>query len=152
MAITYVATSNGTAGDNASVTPALPTGWQAGDAHIVIASIRNSGTGTVDDHADYTTLQTFGNVKVLGRIAQASDTAPTITFTGGVAGATTLAQIVGLRGASLNLADVATQLNASAQNIAYPALDVTGDGRAILLFGWKQDDASSISKIGRAHV
>ena len=144
MAITYVSTANGTAGDNASVTPPLPTGWQAGDAHLIFASIRNSGTGTVDDHADYTTLHTFGTVKLMGRIAQAGDTAPTVTYSGGVAGATTIAQIVGLRGATLDVT-VAELLNASAQNIAYPALDVPGDGQAVLLLAWKQDDSGSIS-------
>ncbi len=147
MAITYVATGDATPGDNTSVTPAQPTGWQSGDTHIIVASIRNSGTGTVDDHADYSTLATFGNVKIMGRVAQADDTPPTITFTGGAAGATTLAQMVGLRGASLDV-DVATQLNGSAQNIAYPALDVIDGGAAVLIVGWKQDDASAVTVPG----
>lgn len=144
MAITYVSTSNATAGDNTSVSPPLPTGWQAGDAHYLFASIRNSGTGTVDDLTGWTTLHTYGNVKVMGRIAQAADAAPTVTFTGGVAGATTLAQIVGARGATLDVA-VAQQLNGSAQDIAYPGLTVPDAGSFVLIFGWKQDDSGSIS-------
>jgi hypothetical protein len=61
-----------------------------------------------------------------------------------VAGATTLAQVVGARGASLDVT-VAQQLNASAQNIAYPALTVPDDGSLVLIFAWKQDDSGSIT-------
>ncbi len=144
MAITYVSTANATSGDNTSVSPPLPTGWQAGDAHFLFASVRNSGTGTVDDLTGWTTLVTFGNTKLMGRIAQAADAAPTVTFTGGAAGDTTLAQIVGLRGATLAVTS-ATQLNASAQDINYPGLTVSTAGSAVLLLGWKQDDSGSIS-------
>lgn len=146
MTITYVSTVNGTPADNADVVfGALPTGWAAGDLHVIFASIRSSGTGTVDDHVDFETLWEFGNVKVMGRIAAAGDTPPTVTFSGGAVGDTTLAQMMGLRGASLDLVAVAELLNASAQNINYPALDVPMDNTMIILFAWKQDDMGTIT-------
>jgi hypothetical protein len=153
MAITYVAAGAAATGNNASVAPALPAGWAAGDLLLVLASIRNSGTGTVTTPTGWTALASSGNVSLLGRIAQVGDTAPTIAYAGGVAGADTIAQCTAWRGtlqtatASLLHGDAATQLNASAANIAYPALGVTLDGCLIIRAGWKQDDWTSVATI-----
>jgi hypothetical protein len=88
-------------------------------------------------------------VALLGHYAGVGDVAPTITFTGGASGDTTLAQVIALRDceadpASLVIAS-ATQLNASAQNIAVPALTV-GEGGIVLIAGWKQDDWTSVAR------
>lgn len=136
-------------GDNASLNPALPVGWNAGDMLFTVASIRSSGTGTVNTPSGWTALVTSGNLVLLGRVAQAADTAPTITFSSGSAGDTTMAQCFAFSGLHPDTAAVvansATQLNGSAQNIARPALTVPNDNCLILLIWWKQDDSTTVT-------
>lgn len=152
MTITYVGTGVGTSANNASVTPALPSGLAVGDALVVMAAIRNSGTGAPVQPAGWATLLTFGNVALFGRLYAAGDAAPTITFTGGVANADTSARCFAFRGAATSTgalaAASATLLNSSAQNVAYPGLTPPGDGEALLLIAWKQDDNSSVTVPG----
>lgn len=148
MTITYRGAGTAATGSNASVAPALPAGLVAGDLMLAVASIRNSGTGTVNTPAGWTAVATFGNVTVLGRFYQAGDTAPTITFAGGVANADTIARVVAFVGVSpdaLTRTTAATLLNGSAQNIAFPALDVPGAAYALLMALWKQDDQTSLT-------
>lgn len=151
-AVSYVAAGALASGDNASLTPALPAGWLPDrDLFVCLASIRNSGTGTVDVPADWFTIVAFGNMALLGHYAITGDVAPTITFTGGASGDTTLAQIIALRDCETDpdnlVINSATQLNASAQNIAVPALTV-GEGGVVLIAGWKQDDWTSVGALG----
>ena len=145
----HVATGTAAHGNNASVQPGLPGGsTTTGDLLLVWAAIRNSGTGTVDAHADYETLISFGNCALLGRIHDGTESAPTITFTGGVANATTSAQMASFRYAQNRIVASATQLNGSAQDIATPALTgVDRDGLLYLWLGWKQDDYTSAAVI-----
>jgi hypothetical protein len=136
-------------GDNASLTPTLPTTWSPGDMGFIIAAIRNSGTGTVTTPTGWTALVTSGNVKVLGRVLQSGDTAPAVTFASGAAGDTTMAQSFIFSGLHPDTAAVvlnsAAQLNGSAQNIARPALTVASDNQLILLVWWKQDDSTTVT-------
>jgi hypothetical protein len=149
--ITYVGIGAIAAGSNASLAPALPATVAAGDLMLIVASIRNSGTGTVVAPSGWKSLLDFGNVSVLGRYNRTGDAAPTVTFAGGVANATTLAQCLAIRGAEKSLAHVvatsATQLNGSAQDIAYPARTISQDGCFVLVIGWKQDDWTSVAPI-----
>jgi len=131
--------SEGTAGigNNASVTPGLPT-CNTGDVMVLQASIRNSGTGTVNVPTGWTSLITFGNCLVAYRVKQAGDTAPTVTFAGGVAGADTLAGIFALRGVTVTGANIGTSLlNSSAQDIITPAVGYYGKD-ITTRYGWKQ--------------
>lgn len=66
--ITFVAAGVAATGNNASVIPGLPAGI-AGDRDTLytLASIRNSGTGTVNVPAGWTAMVDFGNVALLGR-------------------------------------------------------------------------------------
>jgi hypothetical protein len=150
--ISYVGANVPAVGNNASVAPPLPTGLEPGDLMVITAAIRNSGTGTVNTPAGWTVLATTGNLTALGRLYVNGDAAPTVAFTGGVANATTIAQCVAWRGACRNISEVvhasAVQLNASAQNVAYPALTVTEDGCAVMVLGWKQDDWTSTAAAG----
>lgn len=141
--ISLVAAGAATTGNNVSLTPALPAGVAAGDLLLALVSIRNSGAGTVNTPAGWTKLVDAGNFALLGRRYVAGDTAPTITFAGGVANADTLGQIAAFRNAELLPASSNTQLNASAQNVAYPALNVPGPNHLVVLAGWKQDDWTS---------
>lgn len=146
MTITYVGAGAAATGNNASVVPGLPAGLVALDMMILVASIRNSGAGTVvNAPAGWYRIRESGNVSVFGRMYQAGDAAPTVAFSGGVANADTLAQIIAFRGVELSVGTIygADQLNASAQNIAYPTLNITGPGQGALIIGWKQDDATA---------
>jgi hypothetical protein len=150
-AVTYVGAGALASGDNASLAPALPAGTLVDrDLFVCFASIRNSGTGTVDEPAGWFTILAFGNVALFGCYATASTVAPTVTFTGGVAGATTLAQVIALRDCeadpALLVSALATQLNGSAQSIAVPALTVS-EGGVVLVCGWKQDDWTGVAPL-----
>lgn len=142
--------------DNTDVTPGLPAGMttDVGQVLILIAAIRNSGTGTVDDMPNWRDLAEFGNLRVFGRYYVNGDTAPGVSFSGGVAGATCSARVIGLSGVSLELDDgrasasdpsPRTQLNGSATTVAYPSLSVRRDGSVVLLIGWRQDDHSGVT-------
>lgn len=149
--ITYVGVGAATHGNNTSLTPALPASWAAGDVAFIVAAIRNSGTGTVDEPDGWKAIATSGNVSVLARVLVAGDVAPTVTFTGGVANATTSAVCGAWRGVEMDLDDLvvsfADQLNASAQNIAVPGLTMTEAGLLCMVVGWKQDDGTSIATL-----
>jgi hypothetical protein len=144
--ITYVGVGTPATGVNASVLPDDPAGVLTGDLLLVLASIRNSGVGTVNAPAGWTKVIDAGNVAILGKRAAADgEGIPQITFSGGVASADTMAQGIAVRNAELIPASFNTQLNASAQNVAYPALTVPGPKHLIVLAGWKQDDWTSAS-------
>lgn len=149
-AITYVAAGAAATGNNASVTPAFPAGIVVGDLLITLASIRNSGTGTVNVPAGWTQMAVSGNVAILGRRYVAGDVAQLVTFTGGAANADTFAQTAAFRRAELVPVTVADVLNGSVQDIAYPAVTVTVAGCLILRAGWKQDDWTSVATIAGA--
>lgn len=151
MAITYGGIGTTATGVNASVAPTLPPTPTAGDLMLLGASIRNSGAGSPDTPAGWVVVADLGNAKLFGRFYQPGDVAPVVTFTGGVANADTQAAIIKLVGVAPNQLterEIATLVNATAQNINYPALDVPGNGHAVLIFAWKQDDATTIALPG----
>lgn len=142
--------------NNGAVTPALPAGITAdvGQSLFIWATIRNSGTGVPDDESGWETLVTFGNTKLYHRYYRNGDSAPQITFTGGVANADCLARMFAFSGVSRSFASgtklvpaAATLLNGSAANVAYPALTLGRDGTA-MMFLWKQDDATGYAPPG----
>lgn len=149
MTITYVGAGTSATGNNASVTPVAHASTAVGDLVLVGASIRNSGTGTVDTPSGWTRISGSNNFSVFGKIWAAADAIPAITFTGGATNADTIAQTITLRGEELKFNDVigaaSGQLNSSAQDIAIPALDVPGDNHAVVIFLWKQDDVTTIA-------
>jgi hypothetical protein len=151
--VSFVAAGTAATGNNASLVPALPAGIQGGDALLLFASIRNSGTGTVNTPTGYTLLCDMGNAALFGKYAggtyasAASESAPTVSFSGGASGEDTIAQIAAFRGTSIAVETSATQLNTSAQNIAYPDVDVEHLNCVVLYLGWKQDDWTSVATI-----
>lgn len=139
-ATTLVAAGTAAQGNNVTLNPALPAGLAAGHLNLVVSAIENSGTGTPNTPAGYTALATFGNVGLYGKIAGSSETAPSVAYTGGVAGAATTAQCAAFRNAALaTVGAAATQLNGSAANIATPALTVVTTNCVVIYIGWKQD-------------
>jgi hypothetical protein len=149
----FIAAGAAAHGNNASVVPTMPAGIAAakaaGDSVLLLvwAAIRNSGTGTVDVPAGYTQLLATGNAALLGKTWDGVEGAPTITFSNGVANATTSAQMAAWTNISLDVLSSASQLNGSAQNIAYPALSANNDCLMIWM-GWKQDDWTSVATLG----
>lgn len=160
--ITYGAVGTAAHGSNASVVPSLPASVASGNLLILIAAIRNSGTGTVNTPTGYTRLSVFAttdNVQVFAKVAGSSESAPTVSFSGGVANATTSAQIIRIAGAFSDPAECFVRgqalLNSSAQDISYPGLPLeepvspTAIHNAIVIYvGWKQDDWTSVASPG----
>lgn len=147
--VSYVGAGTSSTANNANVTPGLPAGVAEGDWVVVVASIQNSGTGTVNLPAGWTDLVNFGNVRAfVKRYTATGFTMPTVAFTGGAAGADTIGQSFAVRGAhqdvaSLLSAAATTVLNGSAQNIATPAYTPAHAGCLAVTVAWKQDDATS---------
>jgi hypothetical protein len=116
---------------------------------VITASIRNSGTGVVNVAAlnalGWTTVATYGNLAMVSKRYAPGVVAPLVTFTGGVANADTIAQMVGFRNAADNADSFSTFLNPSAQNLAYPSVMAVSDQSTALYFMWKQDDWTSVS-------
>jgi hypothetical protein len=152
----FIAAGAASHADNAAVSPAIYAGASVRQVIFVLAAIRSSGTGTLATPAGYTRLPVFGasdNVQLYAKVHDGSESAPTITPSGGSAGDTVSAFTFGFTNISntVDLADVVVEnaplLNASAANIAYggvlapswcfPALN--------LIVAWKQDDFTSIA-------
>lgn len=142
---TFVAAGTAAHADNASVTPGLPAGAQTGDLLVVYAAIR-SASGVVGTPSGYSALFAAGHVAAFYKLHTGTESAPVVSFTGGVAGDTTSAQVAALRGVTPTILFGPTaQANASAQNIAYPAMTYSGGPLVVLWFGWKQDDWTSVT-------
>ena len=151
-AITFVSTtatvSDANATGSVTLAPTLPGSLVAGDLVLIEASIRNSGTGTVNTPTGWTLVASSGNLALLGRIHTAGMVMPTVTFAGGVANATIIAKAWAFRNASLTPSvSPAALLNASAQNVAYPASTVPDDGSVIIVSGWKQAVMTSVATL-----
>lgn len=157
----FIATGTVAHGNNgASVVPGLPAGMtpDVGQLLLLYAAISNSGVGTVDTPTGWTMITTNGNTAIFGRYYRTGDTAPTVTFTGGVLNTATSAVITGWSGLSLARggSDSLTngkgpasshQTNGSAQNINYKTHYIFRDKCIALVFGWKQDDWTSVATL-----
>lgn len=131
-------------GNNASVTPSV-SGFANDDLMILMASIRNSGTGTVNQPAGWDTIVNSGNFRIMTRVKQTGDSNPVVTFNNGAANADTIGVIFALRGSTATGASVGTTtLNASAQNVSTPQVAFNTKDWTIRFF-WKQDDLTSFS-------
>lgn len=147
-----VTSGNNATGNNTSLTPALPAGLQKGDLVMAQSTIRNSGTGVPNLPAGWTTIQLAGNVLICARPWVSGMTAPTFTYTGGVANADTIATNWFVRNANLTPFNVPTALlNGSTQNVSTPLVSFQA-GNFVIRWGWKQDDFSGWSMPGYATV
>jgi hypothetical protein len=148
VSITFVGAGAIVTGNNAAtLTPARHASTTDGDLVLVYASIR--GTSASMTVAGYTLLADGTNARLFGRIAQAGDGSPTVTFTGGAAGDDNIAQCASFRGIETSVAGIvgAAQTNGSAQNVAYPAVTVAAINHAVVVAGWKQDDSTGWAAI-----
>lgn len=68
---------------SSSGSPGLPSGWQVGDRHFLLAIARSSGlTLSISGWTEVASRTVFGTTKLFTRIAQSGDTAPTVQFSG----------------------------------------------------------------------
>lgn len=127
---------------NAPVTPTMPTGVAVGDVLVLKAAIRNTA-GSVNTPAGWDLKVDGGNFRVFTRPYQSGDVAPTVTFSGGVAGADTTAHILRVTNADAATIAGVFQANASAQNIAHPAIAVAPIlPNLVLMIAWKQSETT----------
>lgn len=148
MTITFVSAGTASTGNNASVTPGAPAGVAVGDLVLILATIRNFAVGAPATPTGWAIVKASTGVKVFGRFWQTGDAMPLVTFTGGVANADTLVQACAFRNVSpdaITNPTTASQSNASAQNVAYPALDVPGASQLVIIAAGKADDYSSVT-------
>lgn len=141
MTITFVGAGSSSTGNNAAVTTTYHASTADGDTVILHASIRNSGTGVPVLPTGWTLLALFGNEMLAARTWRTGDpTAQQVTFSGGAAGDDTIVHSGTFRGVWIVQTQTAsTQLNASAQDIAFPALTAPLQaGSLVILAGWKQ--------------
>lgn len=149
--VDFVAAGVAATGNNASVSPAFPAGIRAGDTLMILASIRNSPTGTPNTPAGYTLAANAGSLRLFTKRYDGSESAKTVTFTGGVANADTIAQYAALRRAAVTPLSTNTVANTSAQNVNRPtilAAMLTDEVQALIFGAWKQDDSSAFAMSG----
>jgi hypothetical protein len=149
QAMSFVAAGTAAHANNASISPGLPAGLAQGDLMLMLVAIRNSGAGTPNTPTGWTLLVNASNMRVFGKVAGSSESAPTVTFAGGVVNADTSGQIAAFRGVGMNPVAVATNLNTSAQDIAVTSvnLDEAISLAMVLHLGWKQDDWTSVAVV-----
>jgi hypothetical protein len=142
----FVGAGTASHGNNASVTPTVPTGSRAGDLLVIFSAIRNF-EGRVTTATGYTEIVSFGNIKTMGKTHSGSESNPTINFTAGVANASTSAQVAAFRNVQLPIQSISDSFQGPTQNIAYAAMPVVASHDLILYLGWKQDDWTSVDTL-----
>lgn len=163
---TFIAAGAVSYADNASVSPALPAGMtvDVGQALVCVAFCRQTGSGQVSTTPtgwEDIARSPDGDWAIFGRYYRTGDTALTVTFTGGSAGNTTGAVVLGWSGLSIvpdkNVRSgypngYARTVNASAQNIAYPALPLRRANSLGVIVGKKDDDWTSVAQVTTERV
>jgi hypothetical protein len=142
--------SSGTAAhaDAASVTPPLPASIVNGDLLLILAAVRDTAD-TVNDLPDWEVLADAGNVRLFARHWDGVFTAPTVTFTGAVAGDTCSAQMGALRGVQNVVTGASViQTNGVVQNIDVASIAMPRDRSMVITCGWKQIDWTSVATLG----
>lgn len=139
--------------DNASVTPTMPS-VSAGNIIVVFATARGNGTLACsgyntyfqDAHASSGT----NTIALFWKVAVGGDSNPTVTYSGGSAGHTIIAEIVVISGADTTTPFVekgTVASNGSAANIgAITGIAITG-GNAVIVFGHRSDDWTSVGTL-----
>lgn len=160
---TLVATGTAAYADNADVTPGLPGGsTNVGHLMVLFAAARSITTTAVAP-AGWTELgPLFENELVAVKVHSGSESAPTVTFTGGSAGDTHGAVIAAFEGLQIRHPEIFTDGTLStviipfvndlgtSQDVNTPALPALRGGVAIMQMGVKQDDWTSVAALSGA--
>jgi len=136
--------------DNAAVNPGMPPSVAAGDCLLVWAASRNTAATLAISDAGYDPLLVDGNIAVWAKTHTGTETAPTVTPSGGSAGDTVSAQMAALRYVQPVAVYTAVQTNGSAQDIAVPAALPDRANTVILWLGQKADDWTSVATLAAA--
>lgn len=146
----WIGSGGPVSGNNVSLNPASSGSTLIGDLVLLWATIRNSGTGTVDTPSGWTLIVDHGNARLFGRYATANGSvAQAVTFTGGAAGADTTAQMTSFRNTNIAPAGSPSLLtNSSAQNINWPAGTPSVAPSFGVAIGWKQSSWTSAPTTG----
>jgi hypothetical protein len=155
----HIATGTAAYANNASVSPGIPGGaTAAGHLMVLFAATRNVAATAVAP-AGWTALAGFFPNEVIAvKVHTGSESAPTVTFTGGAAGDTNGAVIASFAGLQArNPSDVdgyggamhSSNLGTSA-NINVDALAAIRDGCGIMQFGMRLDDWTSVATLSGA--
>ncbi|WP_110082610.1 hypothetical protein [Actinokineospora spheciospongiae] len=126
-------------GNNATVTPGIPSGALAGDHLVLVAAHRNT-SASVSTPTGWTLRTDGGNFRIFTRRYTTGLAAPTVAFTGGAAGEDTMARIVALRNAVDD--SWSYQVNPSAQDIPVNA-HFLPRAAMVLRIGWKAAASTS---------
>lgn len=163
---TFIAAGAVSYGDNASLTPALPAGMtpDVGQAMIAVVFCRQTGSGIVGAApTGYEEILRSPDQDwvIFGRYYRTGDAAVQYTFSGGAAGNTTGAVVLGFSGLSLvpdkNVRNnyplgYARSVNASAQNVAFPTFVLRRASSMAFIIGKKDDDWTSVAAITTERV
>lgn len=147
---TFVGIGTSATGNNASVTPGLPAGATSGDVVYLMASIRNTAA-TVNNPSGWSRVDAFNtHYKMWRRVYDGVWTMPTITFSGGSSGDTTLGQSVAFRGLGNNGSPPRVEISgptAGQQDfLEGEASELhAGQGGLRVLAGHKTDDWTSVA-------
>ncbi|QFU87884.1 hypothetical protein [Amycolatopsis sp. YIM 10] len=131
--------------DNAAVTPTIAAGLQVDGMLLTLVVACRSTAQTVDTPAGWIKIIDYQTVKVFHKRWTAGTVNPTITPAGGAAGDTVTAYIVGFSNAEPGYTALATQTNASGQNIPTPSLTVPDPNSAIALVAHKLAEVTTTS-------
>lgn len=133
-----------TTANNATVTPPLPAGLVAGNMMIAFVTHRNTAA-TCNTPAGWTAVAGgASHVAAFYKVYAPGDTAPSCTFSGGSAGDSCSGIIWSFSNASAPV-QAAFQVNASAQDVAYPGASVAYANPVWLLHEWKQATGTGAS-------
>lgn len=141
------------------VAPGLPGGLTAaGNLLLLFASCRDTNaldTGMyITGATGWKKIIDRVNFAIFAKVHSGSETTPTVNIWpfSVIVGDTMVAQIASFSGKwgdpASQLIAVADQLNASAQDIAYPALPMTLGNVLLIWAGWKADDWTSVATLG----
>lgn len=155
-----IATGTAAYADNASVTPGLPAGATAAGHLMILFAAARTITTVTGVPAGWTQLPgLFDNEIIAAKVHTGSESAPTVTFTGGAAGDThgaVIASFAGLQARQPVSSLHDEQLIAysdntgTSQNIDVLSFKDWRDNIAVMQFGFKQDDWTSVATLSGA--
>lgn len=148
--ITFLGVGAPASGDNAPLTPALPAGATRDALLLLFASTRDQ-SATVDIPDGWSLYVDGGNMRLFVRTYTPGMSPPSVTFTGGATGATTVAQVAAFHNASTD-ASWYYDDNLAAQNIAVHSLPLTEPDMLFVRIGWKQAVSTSTSLSGWTQI
>lgn len=135
-----------TTGNNATLAPPLPGGVAAGNMMVLKVSHRNTAA-TVTTPTGWTRIASgSGHFEHFYRAYQAGDSAPSVAFSGGSAGDSCSAQVLGWVNAGVPL-HVQTQVNTSAQDVVYPGGTSPAKNTVWLMDAWKQSAGTTAASV-----